>query len=476
VSLEGSVLAVVATDDAACERIAAGLRAAGAIARGAIVNASALATLSAPGFDAAVLDVGDEPEPFVALVAAMRDDPRTRGMPLVALPSARLPCERLAALGPMWVVAGGDASQLRQILSDVVGQRRAASEAADRARGLEEHLRVALERLATLRSEAQTLTHDTLVLCGVVVGFAANLRDGIVGPLEAAQRGHVAQILEAANDAAAMVERFGGAARAHTELPEMESPLSPSRRTVRRTLLDFVELTRATVKLFETVAEQKSISVALDAPEPVSLWGDAMQIKQVVTNLLVNALKFTPTGGRVMITVHSVARRAAAPGPAARHHAELVLSDTGPGVPPDQRERIFERGVRLARDEHVPGSGIGLAVVREIVAMHGGTVCADGAPTGGAAFVVRLPLDMRSRQEQSILLIDDPDAARRIFHALRTRGDWTREALKGHNGGVAAALEACRAVVVVPRALRTALDDLLGLSSAPAPAPLDGVQ
>lgn len=473
-SLEGAVLAVVGADEASCEPIGAALRAGGATVKNAVVNADALATLSAPGFDAAVLDVGDEPERFIALSTAIRGDPRTQGLPIFALPSADLASRRLSGLGAVYVVPSGSPGQLRQMLSEVVSQRRAASGAVEHARGLEERLRIALERLSALRTDAQTLTHDARVLCGVVVGFAANLRDGIAGPLDGAQRGHVAQILEAANDTATLVERFGGAARAHTDLPsEMGSLSPPSRRTARRTLLDLVELTRTTMQLFETVAEQKSVAVKFDAFESVSLWGDAMQVKQVVTNLLVNALKFTPAGGRVTVTVHTASPTGPAMGPAARHHAELVVRDTGPGIPPEERERVFERGVRLSRDERVPGSGIGLAVVREIVAMHGGGVHVEGPPGGGTAVVVRLPLDMRTRREPSVLLVDDQDAARRIVALLRTQRDTARETNKAGEGGIAAALAGCRAVVVVPRGDRAALDQLLSPPSAAPPAPLD---
>jgi signal transduction histidine kinase len=469
VTLEGAVIAVVGVDEAGCEPTCAALRNAGAITKTAIVNADALVTLSM-AFEAAVLVVGDEPERFVALANELSGEPRTRCIPILALASPDLPCRSLAGLGPVHVVPAGGPARLVKALSDVVAQRRAALGAADYARGLEDRLRIALERLSALRGDAQTLTHDARVLCGVVVGVAANLRDGITGPLDAAQRGHVAQILEAANDTAATIERFGGAARAHTELAS-ESLAPETRRTARRTLLDLVDLTEGTIRLFETVAEQKSVAMEFEAPEPVSLWGDAMQVKQVVTNLLVNSLKFTPAGGRVKLAVRSVAPHGQASGPAARHHAELVVADTGPGIPAAERERVFERGARLARDERVPGSGIGLAVVREIVAMHGGSVRASEAPGGGAALTVVLPLDMRSRREQSVLLIDDAEIATRIVDLIRTRRQWTREALRGEERAIAAALEPCHAVVVVPRGQRTALDELLGACAPPTTPP-----
>ena len=107
-SLEGAVLAVVAADRVGCEPVADVLRAAGATVKPALVSADALATLSAPGFDAAVLDVGDEPERFIALAASIRDDPRTQGLPVFALPSASLPSRRLAGLGPVHVLQRHD--------------------------------------------------------------------------------------------------------------------------------------------------------------------------------------------------------------------------------------------------------------------------------------------------------------------------------------------------------------------------------
>jgi signal transduction histidine kinase len=459
VSLEGAVIAVVGADEASYEPLCSALRDAGATAKGAIVQANALATLSGP-FDAAVLVVGDEPDRFVALMNAMGEDPRTRDMPIFALASPGLPCRSLAVLGPVHLAPAGGLGRLVQALSDIVAHRRASLGAADYARGLEDRLRIALERLAALRGDAQTLTHDARVLCGVVVGVAANLRDGIAGPLDAVQRGHVAKILEAANDTTAIVERFGGVARAHTELPN-DSFASAPRRTARRTLLDFVDLTRTTMRLFERVAEQKSVVMEFEAAEPVSLWADAMQIKQVVTNLLVNALKFTPTGGRIVVSVRPTVPPGQNSGSAARHHAELVVRDTGPGIPAEDRARVFERGVRLARDERVPGSGIGLAVVREVVAMHGGSVQAMEASGGGAALAVILPLDMRSRPEQGVLLVDDPAIATRIVALLRARNQWTREALGRDALEISTALQPCRAVVVVPRGQREALDELL---------------
>lgn len=114
------------------------------------------------------------------------------------------------------------------------------------------------------------------------------------------------------------------------------------------------------------------------APAPV--WGDARRLHQVVTNLLDNACKFTPSGGVVRLEVHPV-----------NGQGELTVADSGPGVPPEERSRVFDRFYRGSAGVRTAGSGIGLAVVAQIVGALGGEVAIGDPPDGGACFVVRLP-------------------------------------------------------------------------------------
>ena len=113
----------------------------------------------------------------------------------------------------------------------------------------------------------------------------------------------------------------------------------------------------------------------------VRVVGDRGQLAQVVRNLVDNACRHARS--TVVVSV----RRSDG-------HAELDVADDGPGVPPDQRTRVFERFVRLddARARADGGAGLGLAIVAEVVAAHGGTVDVVGSPMGGALFRVRLPL------------------------------------------------------------------------------------
>lgn len=468
--LEGAVLALVGRDEHASHSRAAKLRSAGATVHSALVHVDGLATLSTTSFDAALIDVGAEPESFVAFARALREDARTESLPLVAILSPEVTIERCAALGLVYVVPDGNGDALLGRLRRLVREKRNEAQAAAFGRIQEERLRAALDRLTVMRKEAQSVTHDTKALCAIVVGFAANLRDGIAGPLDAMQLEHVARILEAAQDTNALVDRFGATVRVQTELPSETSAAAPP-RAHRRTRVDLVELCRNTIQLFDGQTALKSLDVSLDAAAPVAVWCDAMQMKQVVTNLLVNAIKFTPHRGRITVVVRAVAPASATQGPGARQLAEIAVLDSGPGVPEADRERIFERGVRLARDKDVPGTGVGLSVVREMIGANGGTVSLQEAPGGGAAFVVRLPTDMRTRRDGSILLVDDALAARRIALELQSRRDRPSvRPLDPDAADLASALEHCSAVVVVPRGTQLGLEELLGMRPGSVPS------
>jgi hypothetical protein len=166
-------------------------------------------------------------------------------------------------------------------------------------------------------------------------------------------------------------------------------------------------------------------------------------------NLVVNAIKFTPRDGRVTVRV-GLAAGAEAHGRGARRVAELVVSDTGPGVPEEERARVFERGVRLARDAALPGSGIGLAVVREVVTQHGGKVVVRALREGGAEFAVSLPLDLRGRsRDGGLVLVRDAASVDRLMQALRDAKGYVSLASSTREELVHA-IDACRAVIVVP--------------------------
>ncbi|MGO8876190.1 MAG: sensor histidine kinase [Acidimicrobiales bacterium] len=114
---------------------------------------------------------------------------------------------------------------------------------------------------------------------------------------------------------------------------------------------------------------------------PAPVCADPDRMRQVVDNLLSNAVKFTPAGGSVLLVVRADER-----------NAFLEVADTGPGVAPAEQAQIFERFFRGGAGRDVAGTGIGLAVVKELVEAHDGEIRLESPPGGGARFVVRLSL------------------------------------------------------------------------------------
>ncbi len=149
---------------------------------------------------------------------------------------------------------------------------------------------------------------------------------------------------------------------------------------LERRRLDFARIGAEAADSLASRFQAAGVTLDRDLP-PTVVVGDPGRLHQVVTNLLANALKFTPAGGRVTVTIRTDG-----------HDALLQVADTGPGVPPAEQALVWERFYRGEAARATGGSGIGLAVVKELVAAHGGTVALHSRPGGGAAFEVRLPV------------------------------------------------------------------------------------
>ena len=146
--------------------------------------------------------------------------------------------------------------------------------------------------------------------------------------------------------------------------------------------VDLASLAAEAVRGTLAVQPERPLTL-LAAPEPVIISADAARLRQVIDNLISNALQHTPAGTPVTITVAVAA-----------DHGQLTVADAGPGLSAEQASRVFERFYRTdrARSRASGGTGLGLSIVAALVAAHGGTVTVDTEPGHGAAFGVRLPL------------------------------------------------------------------------------------
>jgi signal transduction histidine kinase len=142
------------------------------------------------------------------------------------------------------------------------------------------------------------------------------------------------------------------------------------------------------VDLYKEVAEAKGITLALRSSDHVAISGDRTRLEQVAANLIDNAVKYTPPGGRVDVQIRQDA-----------DHAMLRVSDTGPGIPADEVSRIWDRLFRGDTSRAERGLGLGLSLVKAIVEAHHGTVGVRTQVGEGSTFTVSLPVDATSRPD-----------------------------------------------------------------------------
>jgi signal transduction histidine kinase len=189
----------------------------------------------------------------------------------------------------------------------------------------------------------------------------------------------------------------------------IEDLLDVSRITAGKLRLDVerVELAPVienAVDSVRTAADARNIQLRVIAdPRAGFVSGDKEQLQQIVWNLLSNAIKFTPRGGQVEVVVQRV-----------NSHLEIVVRDTGQGIPPEFLPHVFERLRQgdSGTNRAYSGLGLGLNIVRNLVELHGGTVTAQSAGVGqGSAFIVALPL----------AAIQSPSAPDRV-HPVLSRG------------------------------------------------------
>jgi heavy metal sensor kinase len=146
---------------------------------------------------------------------------------------------------------------------------------------------------------------------------------------------------------------------------------------------DLAQLAASTADQMYLLAEDKRIELTCAASKGVWINGDRARLKQVVVNLLDNAIKYTPAGGSVTVTVSAIDSKAV-----------LEVADNGVGIPPEALHRIFDRFFRVdkARSREQGGAGLGLSIVKSICAAHHGRVEASSVPGQGSRFRVELPL------------------------------------------------------------------------------------
>jgi signal transduction histidine kinase len=232
-----------------------------------------------------------------------------------------------------------------------------------------------LDEIVRLMNQVKTvgddIAHDLRTPLSVM---RARLERGLASPREPELRATTQQAL-------ADLDRALTTVTALLRISEIESGL---RRSAFQTV-DLAEVCREVFEFYEPVAEAKSIAMRIDAPCPVPVTGDADLLREALANLVDNAIKFTPQGGRVDIVARA-------------DGSSVRVADNGPGIAPGEGEKIFKRFYRSAAHEGIPGHGLGLSMAATIAELHGFALrLHDTRP--GAAF--ELAPRLKSASERS---------------------------------------------------------------------------
>ena len=236
------------------------------------------------------------------------------------------------------------------------------------ARALEQQ-----QELDRLKDEfLQNISHELRTPLALILGYAELMNSGELGELQSNQRGPVSVIARRVRMLSKMVN-------------DLIAILSVEALELREEEVDLADLVRTMLVDFRVVAEETELFLTAEvAPDLPPVFGDPDQLRRVLDNLLGNALKFTPAGGRLTIRLWCYGDGKA---------VVLDVTDTGIGIPPDQLGRVFDRFYQIdgSSKRRYGGVGLGLALVKEIVEAHGGQVSVWSVVNEGSTFRVTLP-------------------------------------------------------------------------------------
>lgn len=266
------------------------------------------------------------------------------------------------------------------------------------------------------------VSHELRTPLTSIVGFADNMLEGLVGSLNVKQEQYLTRIKANGTRLARMI----------TDLLDL------SRVEAGKLVLSFDHISLQTVatdviEQLLPLAITKHLQIELQSPDPALLvWADPDRLSQILTNLLDNAIKYTPEGGHISVDLsisdHEMAR--------------IVVRDNGQGIPPDALPKLFDPFFRVHHQERsqTKGLGLGLAIVKDLVELHGGTIAVHSALDQGTEFSFTIPLHARtstptvqlpSVRRRLLVVDDDPDICDLLRDRLESEGFQVETAADG---------------------------------------------
>ncbi|MFN3428384.1 MAG: ATP-binding protein [Candidatus Sericytochromatia bacterium] len=215
------------------------------------------------------------------------------------------------------------------------------------------------------------LSHELRTPINAITGFGSLLEEQVLGPLSDRQRSYMRKIMATAETLLMLVNDLLDA----SAMRAGHFTIAPDFYTLR-------EITDAVTARLVPLAEQRGQAITTDiAADLPAVRADNQRVQQVLTNLVGNAIKFTPHGGHIALRARLVDGQ-----------VRIEVTDDGPGIRPEDRSRLFKPFSQITQDAgHTTGTGLGLSISRAIVEAHGGSIGLDGSPSGGSTFWFTLP-------------------------------------------------------------------------------------
>jgi signal transduction histidine kinase len=220
------------------------------------------------------------------------------------------------------------------------------------------------------------MSHELRTPLNAIVGFSQVLKQKLFGPVNEKQDEYLDDILSSADHLLSLINDILDLSKVEAGQVELETGLFSLREALERGIV-----------MVRERASKNGVQLSLELDPHVDLvQGDERRIRQVVFNLLSNAVKFTPEGGQVDVS-------------ATRQDGEVrvAVSDTGPGISPEDQSRIFEefQQAKATNGERPEGTGLGLALSKSLVELHGGRIWVESQPGQGSTFMFTLPVEAR---------------------------------------------------------------------------------
>jgi PAS domain S-box-containing protein len=254
-----------------------------------------------------------------------------------------------------------------------------------------------------------TMSHELRTPLNAVLGFSDLLNDESYGALNDRQRRYVNHIqtggkhlLRLINDILDLSRIEAGRLQLAIENVAVNSCMSEA------------------VDCLRPLSDKKSQTVSVKSSSNLSVRADATRLKQILMNLLGNAVKFTPASGKIEVAAHQIGEV-----------VRMEVRDTGPGIPLEEQDRIFQAFQRLQQSKTTEGTGLGLAITKRLVELQGGNLGIESQPGNGSCFYFTLPLvptfvpkevhplELKSRagDSQEILVVEDDSAAAHVIQS-----------------------------------------------------------